>query len=43
MIKLKRFYAVHKGKPFFDELVEHDDFRPIIVLALEKDGNQSMA
>lgn len=34
----ERFYAVHKGKPFFEELVTMMISGPIIVLALEKDG-----
>lgn len=34
----ERFYAVHKGKPFFQELVDMMISGPIIVLALEKDG-----
>jgi len=34
----ERFYAVHKGKPFFDELVSMMISAPVIVLALEKDG-----
>lgn len=32
------FYAVHKGKPFFEELVEFMISGPCIVLALQKDG-----
>ena len=34
----ERFYAVHKGKSFFEELVSMMISGPIIVLALEKDG-----
>lgn len=34
----ERFYAVHKGKKFFDELVEFMASGPIIVMALEKEG-----
>lgn len=34
----ERFYGVHKGKPFFDELVTMMISGPIIVLALEKAG-----
>lgn len=34
----ERFYGIHKGKPFFDELVSMMISGPIIVLALEKDG-----
>ena len=31
------FYAVHKSKPFFDELVSYMMSGPIVVLALEKE------
>lgn len=34
----ERFYDVHKGKSFFEELVSMMISGPIIVLALEKDG-----
>ncbi len=34
----ERFYAIHKGKSFFEELVCMMISGPIIVLALEKDG-----
>ena len=34
----ERFYAIHKGKPFFEELVSMMISGPIIVLAVEKDG-----
>lgn len=34
----EQFYAVHKGKPFFDELVTMMISGPVIVLALAKDG-----
>jgi nucleoside-diphosphate kinase len=34
----ERFYGIHKGKPFFEELVGMMISGPIIVLALEKDG-----
>lgn len=32
------FYAVHKGKPFFEELVEFMTSGPSIVLCLEKEN-----
>ena len=32
------FYAVHKGKGFFDELCEFMSSGPCVVMALEKDG-----
>jgi len=32
----ERFYGIHKGKPFFDELVDMMTSGPIVVLALEK-------
>lgn len=32
------FYAVHKGKPFFDGLVEFMTSGPVVVLALEGEG-----
>ena len=43
MIKMPRpvaegFYAVHKGKPFFEELVEFMSEGPCIVAVLEKDN-----
>lgn len=34
----ERFYGIHKGKPFFEELVSMMISGPVIVLALEKDG-----
>lgn len=34
----ERFYAIHKGKPFFEELVNMMISGASIVLALEKDG-----
>lgn len=34
----ERFYAVHKGKKFFDELVNFMASGPIVVMALEKEG-----
>lgn len=32
------FYAVHKGRPFYDELVEFMTESPVIVLALQKEN-----
>ncbi|MGC2310954.1 MAG: nucleoside-diphosphate kinase [Candidatus Babeliaceae bacterium] len=32
------FYAVHKAKPFFGELVDNISSGPLIVMALEKDN-----
>ncbi|MFA5074933.1 MAG: nucleoside-diphosphate kinase [Candidatus Babeliales bacterium] len=34
----EQFYAVHKGKPFFDELVEFMTSGPIVVMVLEKNN-----
>lgn len=34
----ERFYGIHKGKPFFEELVSMMTSGPVVVLALEKDG-----
>lgn len=34
----ERFYGIHKGKPFFEELVSMMISGPVIVLALEKDS-----
>ena len=36
--KAEGFYAVHKGKPFFDELVEFMTSGPVVVMALEKEN-----
>ena len=36
--KAEGFYAVHKGKPFFDELVEFMTSGPVIVMVLEKEN-----
>ena len=33
----ERFYAIHKGKPFFEELVNFMISGPVMVMALEKD------
>ncbi len=43
MVKLSpeeagRFYAVHKSKPFFDELVKYISSGPIVALVLKGDG-----
>ena len=32
------FYAVHKGKGFFDELVDFMTESPVVLLALEREG-----
>ncbi|MCF7799932.1 nucleoside-diphosphate kinase [Candidatus Babeliales bacterium] len=34
----QEFYAVHKSRPFFDELVEFMTSGPIVVMALEKEN-----
>ena len=34
----ENFYAIHKGKPFFNELVEMMSSGPIMVMVLEKDN-----
>jgi len=36
--KAEGFYSVHKGKPFFDELIEYVTSGPVIVMALEKEN-----
>lgn len=36
--KAEEFYAVHRGKPFFEELTSYVSSGPIIVMALEKDN-----
>ena len=36
----ERFYAVHKERPFFEELVTFMSSGPVVVLALEKAGAQ---
>jgi nucleoside-diphosphate kinase len=33
-----RFYAVHKGKPFYDSLVEFMSSGPIVAIILEKEN-----
>lgn len=32
------FYAVHKGRPFYDELVDFMTESPVVVLALQKEN-----
>lgn len=34
----KRFYAIHKDKPFFGELTEHITSGPCVIMVLEKDN-----
>ncbi|MDO9548615.1 MAG: nucleoside-diphosphate kinase [Candidatus Marinimicrobia bacterium] len=34
----ERFYAVHKGKPFYDELLEYMSSGPCIPMVLEKEN-----
>ena len=34
----EEFYAIHKGKPFFEELITFITSGPVIVLALEKEN-----
>jgi len=36
--KARRFYAVHKEKPFYDELVEFMTSGPIVPILLEKEN-----
>jgi nucleoside-diphosphate kinase len=36
--RARRFYAVHEGKPFLDELVEFMSSGPIVPVALEKEN-----
>ena len=38
MTKLSEFYEVHKGRPFYDELVEFMSSGPIVAAILEKDN-----
>lgn len=43
MVKLSKdqagdFYAVHKGRPFYEELVEFMSSGPVVVIALEGDN-----
>ena len=38
-----RFYAVHKGKPFYDELIAYMSSGPIIAAILECDGDDAVA
>lgn len=32
------FYAVHKGKPFYDELIQHITSGPVVIMKLEKEN-----
>jgi nucleoside-diphosphate kinase len=34
----EKFYAVHKEKPFFNELIETISAGPVVAMILEKDG-----
>lgn len=34
----REFYAVHKGRPFYDELVEFMTSGPVVPILLERDG-----
>jgi len=36
--KVEQFYAVHKEKPFYQELIEYVTSGPAIIMALEKAG-----
>src|SRR5271169_5762652 len=36
--KAREFYAVHKDRPFFGELVDFISSGPVIIMALEKDN-----
>ena len=36
--KAEEFYAIHKGKPFFDEIISFMISGPIVVLVLEKEN-----
>lgn len=36
----EQFYAIHRERPFFGELVEFMTSGPVIVMALEKEGAQ---
>jgi nucleoside-diphosphate kinase len=35
---MEKFYAVHQGKPFFDELVQFMISGPVILMVLEKEN-----
>jgi len=39
--KAERFYEIHKGKHFFDELVQFMTSGPVVVIALEKENGIS--
>lgn len=34
----EQFYAVHKGRPFFERLMKHTTSGPVVAMILEKDG-----
>jgi nucleoside-diphosphate kinase len=36
--KAREFYAVHKDRPFFGELVDFISSGPVVIMALEKDN-----
>jgi nucleoside-diphosphate kinase len=37
-VRAEQFYAVHKGKPFFDDLTSFMSSGPIVAVVLEKDN-----
>ncbi len=37
-VEAEGFYAVHKGKPFYDELIEYMSSGPCIPMVLEKEN-----
>jgi nucleoside-diphosphate kinase len=39
----ERFYEVHRGRPFYPELVEFMSSGPCMPLALERDGHEAVA
>jgi nucleoside-diphosphate kinase len=39
----ERFYEVHRGRPFYAELVEFMSSGPCLPLALERDGSDAVA
>jgi nucleoside-diphosphate kinase len=39
----ERFYEVHRGRPFYAELVEFMSSGPCLPLALEREGNAAVA
>lgn len=36
--KAREFYAVHKGRPFYDDLVDFMTSSPVVAMALEKEN-----